>query len=115
MKRHDDSVSLRQMRDAAKDARNFAQGRNRSDLDHDLMLTYALTRALEILGEAASRVSPATREQLPSIPWRDMIGLRNRLIHGYDMVNLTILWEVVSNDLPPLIVALEAALAPEDG
>ena len=62
---------------------------------------------LEIVGEAASRVPPGEREQYSGIPWVQIVGLRNRLIHGYDNVDFDILWEIVSHDLPPLIAELE--------
>lgn len=64
-------------------------------------------RLLEIVGEAASRVPPGEREQYSAIPWVQIVGLRNRLIHGYDNVDFDILWEIVSHDLPPLIAELE--------
>ena len=68
----------------------------------------ALTRLMEIVGEAANRVSEATRQRYPQIPWRPIIGTRNRLAHGYDVVDIDILWDIVRNDLPPLIGQLGA-------
>lgn len=65
---------------------------------------------LEIIGEAASRVPAEQRLQHPDIPWPEIVGLRNRLIHGYDSVDFEILWQIVSDDLPPLIAALEKSL-----
>jgi len=73
----------------------------------------ALTRLVEIIGEAAARVSAQTREQYPDIPWIEMIGLRNRLIHGYDAVDLDILWDILKEDLPPLIQRLRVLLENE--
>lgn len=70
----------------------------------------ALTRLVEIIGEAAARVSTQTREQYPDIPWIEMTGLRNRLIHGYDAVDLDILWDILMEDLPPLIQRLRSIL-----
>jgi uncharacterized protein with HEPN domain len=67
----------------------------------------ALTRLLEIMGEAASRVPVEARIRYPEIPWVQMVGMRNRLIHGYDAVDFDILWQTVIEDLPPLIAALE--------
>ena len=69
-----------------------------------------LTRLLEIVGEAAARVPPDERAELPDIPWPQTVALRNRLIHGYDDVNFDILWAIIADDLPPLIAALERAL-----
>jgi uncharacterized protein with HEPN domain len=74
------------------------------------MLELALTRLLEIIGEAANRVSEDMQQQHPEIPWRQIVGLRHRLIHGYDAVDLDILWDIVRYDLPPLIAALEEIL-----
>jgi uncharacterized protein with HEPN domain len=70
----------------------------------------AMTRLLEIVGEAAGRVSQSTRDQLPQIAWVQIVGLRNRLIHGYDQVDCDILWKIVENDLSPLVSELEAIL-----
>jgi len=110
MSRRNDRISLRQMLDYARQARRLTQGHQRSDLDSDLMFRYALTHVVEIIGEAAARVSMPTREKLPQIPWRDVVGMRNRLIHGYDAIDLNLLWDTVMVDLPPLIAALEAVV-----
>jgi len=107
MTKHDDRISMRQMLDYARRAVVMAQGRKRSDLDSDDMLQLALTRLVEIVGEAASRVSAPTRERHAEVPWPDIVGMRNRLIHGYDLVDLNLLWDTVATDLPPLIAALE--------
>ncbi len=107
MPRHDTDVRLRHMLDAAREAAQMAQGKARADLDTDRPLNLSLVRLLEIVGEAASRVPPGEREQYSGIPWVQIVGLRNRLIHGYDNVDFDILWEIVSHDLPPLIAELE--------
>jgi uncharacterized protein with HEPN domain len=70
-----------------------------------------LIRLLEIIGEAANSVSEETQRAHPRVPWRKMVGLRNRLIHGYFNVNLDVVWDTVRNDLPDLIPALEEVLA----
>jgi uncharacterized protein with HEPN domain len=69
MTRRDDSISMRQMLDHARQARSMAQGRERSDLEGDLMFQLALARLVEIIGEAAGRVTRPTREKHPRIPW----------------------------------------------
>lgn len=107
----DDSVRLQYMLDAAREAIGFVLGRTRSDLDSNRMLVLALVKAVEILGEAAGQVSPTTKEQSASIPWTDIAGMRNRLVHAYFDINLEILWQTVQQDLPPLVAALEKALA----
>jgi uncharacterized protein with HEPN domain len=110
MTRHDDSIALRHIREHAAEALRLAARRTREDLDSDRMLNLSLTRLMEIIGEAAARVSTATREQFPQIPWTAVVGMRNRLIHGYDQVDFDILWDVVQNDLPPLLAELSARL-----
>jgi uncharacterized protein with HEPN domain len=71
------------------------------------MLELALVRLLEIIGEAAGRVTPETRAHLPNIPWSDVVAMRNRLIHGYDSVDPDILWDTIKHDLPPLVAAVD--------
>lgn len=79
-------------------------------MDQDRLLNLALTRLLEIIGEAANRVPDDVQERYPDLPWLQMIGLRNRLIHGYDNVDFDILWSIVQRDLPDLIGQLENIL-----
>jgi len=98
------------MLDAAREALSFARDRTRSDLDRDRMLVLSLVKDIEIIGEAAYQVSPSSREQLPTLPWEDIIGMRHRLVHAYFDINLDILWKTVQEDLPPLIKTLEQAL-----
>jgi len=117
MTRRDDTVSIRHMFDHAEEAVEMARGRSRADLDRDRQLNLALVRLVEIIGEAAKRVGPAKREAHPQIPWTQIIGTRDRLIHGYDRVNFDILWRIVSEELPVLIEQLQDILskAPETG
>jgi len=114
MPKHDPSILLRHMLDHAREAYSLAQSRSRADLETDRLLNLALVRLLEIIGEAASRVPIEDRPHYPDIPWPQIIGMRNRLIHGYDSVDFDILWQTVREDLPPLIAALENILASED-
>lgn len=107
MSRRDDGISIQQMLDHARRACEMVRGRERSDLDSDDMLQLALTRLVEIIGEAASRVSMPTRAKYREIPWVDIVGMRNRLIHGYDVVDLNLLWDTIEVDLPALIAVLE--------
>jgi len=104
-------VRLQHMLDAAQKAVAFANDRTRIDLDSDEMFMLAEVRLIEIIGEAAAAVSDATRQQIPEIPWRPITATRNRLIHGYFNVDLNILWSIIQNDLPPLIVALRKHLS----
>ncbi|MBD2326946.1 DUF86 domain-containing protein [Alkalinema sp. FACHB-956] len=109
----DDATRLRHMRDAAVEAIGFIRDRSRSDLEGDRMLTLALVKDIEIIGEAAGRISADLRTRYPHIPWVQMIGMRNRLTHAYFEVDLDIVWEVVTRDLPPLIVELEKIISLE--
>lgn len=113
MTRHNDLVSIRQMRDHAAEAIQLAHSRTRQDLDRDRVFALALTRLLEILGEAADRVSIITRNKSPGIAWSSIVGLRNRLIHGYDQVDFDILWRIVDQDLAPLVTELDSLLGTE--
>ena len=107
MSRHDDTVSLAQMVEYSMATIRMSRGRTREDLDRDEMLRLALTRAVEVIGEAAGRVSQATRDQLPAVPWRQIISARNRLIHGYDNVDIDVLWTMCFEDVPLLIHQLK--------
>jgi uncharacterized protein with HEPN domain len=97
------------MLDAARQAVDFARGRTRADLDRDFQLSLALTRLVEIVGEAAKNVSPERRALLPKVPWRAIAGTRDRLVHAYFDVDHDQLWQIVSTDLPALVRVLEQA------
>ena len=107
MSQHDDSVSLQHMLDHAREAVKMIAGKKREDLGVERMLELSLVRLIEIIGEAAARVSLERRTRYPSIPWREVIGMRNHLVHGYDSVDFDVLWDTVELDLPPLIAKLE--------
>lgn len=111
MTRHDDSVALQHMRDHAVEAIAAANHKTRQDLDNDRILALALIKLVEITGEAAARVSSATRKLEPAIPWNDIVAARNRLVHGYDQVDLDILWRIVTAELPRLVQQLQALLS----
>jgi uncharacterized protein with HEPN domain len=102
------------MLDAAKEAVEFAVDKSRKDLDDDRMLTLAITKSIEIIGEAASRVTESCKAENDNIPWNDVTGMRNRLIHGYFDINLDIVWETIQTDLPELIESLENILPFEE-
>jgi uncharacterized protein with HEPN domain len=109
----DDSIRLRHMLDAAREAVSFARSKNRRSLDRDRMLALALVKSIEIVGEAASKISKERREELPQIPWPSIINMRNRLIHAYSDIDLNVLWKTVLEDLPPLIAELEKIVPTE--
>jgi len=84
------------------------------DLANDRVLSLALVRLLEVVGEAANRIPRDVRAQYPQLPWSQMISLRNRVNHGYDSVDLEIVWAIIAHDLPPLINALDAILVEQE-
>jgi uncharacterized protein with HEPN domain len=109
-----DAVRLRHMLEYASKALLFAKGKSRADLDNDEQLRLALVQLIQIVGEAASRVSRKFQEQTPSIPWADIIGTRNRLIHAYFDINLNVLWDTINDDLPPLVGQLQKIIDDAD-
>ena len=94
------------MIDAAETTQRFIAGRQRGDLDGDQMLLFALVRAVEIIGEAASRVTPETRSATPTMPWASIVGTRNRLIQAYFDVDRDILWRTVTEEIAELLARL---------
>lgn len=115
MSRHDDRVTLRQMLDHIEEAVALAQGRTREDLETERVFFLALLKLVEIVGEAATRVSDSMQNAHPEIPWREVIGTRNRLVHGYDAVDYNILWEIVTADFLPLARQIDGVLTEGDG
>ena len=112
MSRHEDMVRLHHMLDHAREAVALMQDKNRPHLEDSRVLQLALVRLIEIVGEAAGRVSKEKQSELSNIPWAEIVGMRNRLIHGYDFLDLDILWQTVNEDLPVLIAELEKLVSP---
>lgn len=110
MSKRDVTITLHQMLDYSQKAVTLSGGRKRGDLDEDLTFNLALTRLIEIIGEAANRIPDEFQDGHPEIPWIEIKGMRNRLIHGYDEVDFDFLWNVVRNDLPSLIKQLNKIL-----
>ncbi len=110
MTKIDDNTRLSHMNDAAKEALFFIEGKTRTSLDRERMLVLSLIRLVEVIGEAASRVSLDKQKQISEIPWPQVISMRNRLIHNYYEVDLDILWKTVVDDIPPLIDILDKHL-----
>ena len=113
MQPHDD-IRLRHMLDSAEEAVEFAAGKSRKDFDDNRKLLLAIIKSIEIIGEAASKISEARKAENDNIPWKDIIGMRNRLSHGYFDVNLDIVWQTVKTDLLDLIKALKEIIPPEE-
>ena len=112
--RHDESYLLDMLLEARK-AVKFATGLTYSQFNRSDLHQNAIIKSIEIISEAASRVSADTREAHPEIPWHEIIGMRNRLVHGYFEVNLLRVWDTVQEDLPALIAQLEPLVPPEAG
>jgi len=110
MSRRDDTVPMRHMLDHTREVVAMVHGRTRQDLDTDRTLQLSLTRLIEIIGEAAGRVTAAGRARYPEIPWLKIVSTRNRIIHGYDAVNYDVVWDIATLEGPALIAALERVL-----
>lgn len=104
----DDAARIRHMIEAAQSAHAFISGKTRQDLDSDKMLLFAVVRAIEIIGEAASRITEETKTTAPNIPWRAISGMRNRLIHAYFDVDADFVWIAATQEAPALIRQLQA-------
>ena len=104
----DDRVRILHMIDASESLAQFFTGRTHADLDTDRMLLFAAVRAIEVIGEAASKVTSETREAAPNIPWTAIVSMRNRLIHGYFDIDADLVWKTATEEIPELQRALEA-------
>jgi uncharacterized protein with HEPN domain len=111
---NDDLVRIKHILDASEESVKFLENRQRRELDTDRMLSLSLVRLLEIIGEAARGVSIQVREKYPNIPWKQMAGIRDRLIHGYFDVDMEIVWKTVKEDIPPLINQLAELMDEEN-
>jgi uncharacterized protein with HEPN domain len=109
----DDRVRLLHMIEAIQTAADFVTGRQAADLDTDRMLLFALVRSIEVIGEAASKVSEETRGLTPDIPWALIVSMRNRLIHAYFDIDSDILWKTATIELPALLTELQALIKEE--
>ena len=113
MSKHSDQTHLKDMLSHALEAVDLLGDTDRESLAQNRVLQLALTRVVEIIGEAANRVSQSTRQKTPEIPWAQIIGMRNRLIHGYDVIDYDLMRDTVTHDLPPLIAALKTIIQDE--
>ena len=111
--RRDDRSYLLDMLVAARDAVTFAKGLSYDEFATDRRSQLAILKSVEIVGEAASRLSAETKERHPDIPWREITGMRNRLVHVYFDIDLRLVWETVDSDLPVLVAQLEPLVPPE--
>ena len=109
-----DLIRLRHMLAASREAMEFAADKTRMDLEKDRLHMLAIIKSIEIIGEAASKVTETFKTENSNIPWNDIINMRNRLIHAYFDVNLDIVLQTIKTDLPKLIKALEEIIPPEE-
>jgi uncharacterized protein with HEPN domain len=115
MSEHDDRLPMYQMLEHAREAVEMIRGRSRAELSENRMLQLALVHLVQVVGEAASRVSREGQTTYPEIPWAEAITTRHRVVHGYDRIDYGVVWDTIAEDFPPLVAALERALAGESG
>lgn len=106
--RAEDHIRLLHMVEASQTAMQFVSNRTRDDLQTDQMLSFAVVRAIEVLGEAANKVSEDVRLANPDIPWKAIVGMRNRLIHAYFDIDTDMVWETVQVEIPAILPYLQA-------
>jgi len=101
--------------DAMNKAEALLAGVSYSQFESDYRINFAVVRALEIIGEATKRLPDDLRQRYPDIPWKGMAGMRDRIIHGYDDVDLEIVWDVVKRDIPQIKPKIEGILEDYEG
>jgi uncharacterized protein with HEPN domain len=104
----EDLIRLRHMAEAARLAIGLCQGRQRADMGVDAVLRLAVLHAVQIVGEAAAKVTATGRTDAPTIDWPVIVGMRNRLVHAYFDIDADILWQTVMHGLPALLAQLQA-------
>ena len=110
MSRNSTRILLADMLDAAREAHGYVRHLNREQLNGHRLLQHGLVRCIEVVGEAASRVSDEFRSAHPELPWSKIIGMRNRLVHAYFEIDLDVVWSTTRNELPILMAILEKLL-----
>jgi len=110
MSRRDPRITLAQIRDAAEKARELCAAQTLDSLLADWKSTAALERCIEIVGEGVRRLPDEMKRRRTDIPWKEIAGTRDRLIHGYDVIDHRVLWDAVQIDVPRLIEAVDELL-----
>ncbi len=109
----DNWVYVGHMLDMCRQSQEILFGKDRADYDREIVLRLALTHLVQVIGEAAQQVSKEFQDLHPQVPWREIIGMRNRIVHDYLNVDEDVVWEVVQNDLPRLVPILESMIPPD--
>jgi len=99
----DDPTRIKHIFDACKEIIQFTNSTSKSQFEINKILAYASVHLIEIIGEAASSVTLELKQKYSTIPWKHIIGMRNRLIHGYFDIDLDIVWQTIKNDIPNLL------------
>ena len=110
MSQKDEGLYIQHMIDNSNKAISFVKNITREDFDRDEKLRLALTHLLQVIGEAARRVSLEFRDNHPQIPWQEIVGIRSKVVHDYLNVDEDIIWSTIKYDLPPLVLELENIL-----
>ncbi len=110
-----DTATLSDLVAACVKVMDYVQGACRPDLDQDDRLLSACCYQIAVIGEAVKRVSPTTRAKHPEVPWKDIAGMRDRLIHGYDSVDVDELWKTATEDVPALLEQVRTILSADFG
>lgn len=114
MPRNADLIRLRHMLDAASEAAEDVRGKSWEDFQHNRLLQRGVIYAITVIGEAGTRISEAYQKRHPEVPWREVIGMRNRLIHAYFDINVALVWKTVQEIIPPFILMLEGLIQEEE-
>jgi len=101
---------IRDMLESAQKALQFVKGMEFEEFIEDEKTVYAVIRAIEIIGEAVKKIPADLRDTYPAIPWREIVGTRDKLIHEYFGVNTSVVWQTVQEDLPTLVIQLKNIL-----
>ena len=113
MSRAEDIIRIRHMHDAGQRILRIVNGVDQTEFANNEEKYLSVTRLLEVIGEAARQVTDETRKEFPKIPWAQLAGTRNRLIHAYFNVDLDVLWEISQSDVPRLVADLDILLSNE--
>jgi uncharacterized protein with HEPN domain len=105
-----DRQRLEHMLQAARDAVAIVADRQRKELDTDLLLRHALVHCVQLIGEAATRISPTGRAKVPELPWQRIVGMRHILVHDYFKIDHDAVWRVATEHIPGMVPLLQTAL-----